>query len=155
MKQQKTPAQQEYDRLVKQVSPRSEVFGALIKAFVVGGLICCLGQGLNDIGEHLLLLDKASELTLTSTALIFLSALLTGLGVYDKLGQFAGAGSIVPITGFANSIVSPAMEFKREGFVLGVGAKMFVVAGPVLVYGIASSVIYGVIYFILQSMGVN
>ena len=139
MKQQKTPAQQEYDRLVKQVSPRSEVFGALIKAFVVGGLICCLGQGLNDIGEHLLLLDKASESTLTSTALIFLSALLTGLGVYDKLGQFAGAGSIVPITGFANSIV----------------AKMFVVAGPVLVYGIASSVIYGVIYFILQSMGVN
>ena len=155
MKQQKTPAQQEYDRLVKQVSPRSEVFGALIKAFVVGGLICCLGQGLNDICEHLLLLDKASESTLTSTALIFLSALLTGLGVYDKLGQFAGAGSIVPITGFANSIVSPAMEFKREGFVLGVGAKMFVVAGPVLVYGIASSVIYGVIYFILQSMGVN
>ena len=155
MKQQKTPAQQEYDRLVKQFSPRSEVFGALIKAFVVGGLICCLGQGLNDIGEHLLLLDKASESTLTSTALIFLSALLTGLGVYDKLGQFAGAGSIVPITGFANSIVSPAMEFKREGFVLGVGAKMFVVAGPVLVYGIASSVIYGVIYFILQSMGVN
>lgn len=155
MKQQKTPAQQEYDRLVKQVSPRSEVFGALIKAFVVGGLICCLGQGLNDISEHLLLLDKASESTLTSTALIFLSALLTGLGVYDKLGQFAGAGSIVPITGFANSIVSPAMEFKREGFVLGVGAKMFVVAGPVLVYGIASSVIYGVIYFILQSMGVN
>ena len=155
MKQQKTPAQQEYDRLVKQVSPRSEVFGALIKAFVVGGLICCLGQGLNDIGEYLLLLDKASESTLTSTALIFLSALLTGLGVYDKLGQFAGAGSIVPITGFANSIVSPAMEFKREGFVLGVGAKMFVVAGPVLVYGIASSVIYGVIYFILQSMGVN
>ena len=155
MKQQKTPAQQEYDRLVKQVSPRSEVFGALIKAFVVGGLICCLGQGLNYIGEHLLLLDTASESTLTSTALIFLSALLTGLGVYDKLGQFAGAGSIVPITGFANSIVSPAMEFKREGFVLGVGAKMFVVAGPVLVYGIASSVIYGVIYFILQSMGVN
>ena len=155
MKQQKTPAQQEYDRLVKQVSPRSEVFGALIKAFVVGGLICCLGQGLNDIGEHLLLLDKTSESTLTSTALIFLSALLTGLGVYDKLGQFAGAGSIVPITGFANSIVSPAMEFKREGFVLGVGAKMFVVAGPVLVYGIASSVIYGVIYFILQSMGGN
>ena len=103
MKQQKTPAQQEYDRLVKQVSPRSEVFGALIKAFVVGGLICCLGQGLNDIGEHLLLLDKASESTLTSTALIFLSALLTGLGVYDKLGQFAGAGSIVPITGFASS----------------------------------------------------
>ena len=153
MKQPKTPAQQEYDRLVRQVSPRSEVFGSLIKAFVVGGLICCLGQGFNDVGEHLLLLDKASEATLTSTALIFLSALLTGLGVYDKLGQFAGAGSIVPITGFANSIVSPAMEFKREGFVLGVGAKMFVVAGPVLVYGIASSVIYGVIYFILQSMG--
>ena len=115
MKQQKTPVQQEYDRLVKQVSPRSEVFGALIKAFVVGGLICCLGQGLNDIGEHLLLLDKASESTLTSTALIFLSALLTGLGVYDKLGQFAGAGSIVPITGFANSIVLARHGIQTRG----------------------------------------
>ena len=145
MKQQKTLAQQEYDRLVKQVSPRSEVFGALIKAFVVGGLICCLGQGLNDIGEHLLLLDKASESTLTSTALIFLSALLTGLGVYDKHGQFAGAGSIVPITGFANSIVAPALEFKREGLIPGTCAKMFTIAGPVIVYGTGASVVYGLL----------
>ena len=149
MKQQKTPAQQEYDRLVKQVSPRSEVFGALIKAFVVGGLICCLGQGLNDIGEHLLLLDKASESTLTSTALIFLSALLTGLGVYDKLGQFAGAGSIVPITGFANSVVSPAIDFKSEGLITGMASKMFVVAGPVIVFGTLASVVYGVILMLL------
>ncbi len=150
LKQKKTPAQQEYDALVKQVSPKSEVPWSLVKAFVVGGLICCLGQAFNDLGEKVFMLDKKGVSAFTSMALIFLSALFTGLGVYDKLGQFAGAGSIVPITGFANSIVSPAMEFKREGFVLGVGAKMFVVAGPVLVYGITASVLYGLIYFIVQ-----
>lgn len=155
MKQNKTPAQLEYDALVKQVSPKSEVPLSLLKAFVVGGLICCLGQAIGDMGSKWLMLDKKSTATLISATLIFLSALLTGFGVYDKLGQFAGAGSIVPITGFANSIVSPAMEFKREGFVLGVGAKMFVVAGPVLVYGITASVIYGVIYAVIQMiMGV-
>lgn len=155
MKQKKTPAQLEYDALVKQVSPKSEVPLSLLKAFVVGGLICCLGQAIGDAGSKWLMLDKKGTATLISATLIFLSALFTGFGVYDKLGQFAGAGSIVPITGFANSIVSPAMEFKREGFVLGVGAKMFVVAGPVLVYGITASVIYGVIYAVIRMfMGV-
>lgn len=150
MKPKMTPAQKEYDALVKQVSPRSKPGWALCKAFVVGGLICCLGQAVGDLGRNVLGLDEKSVSALTSTALIFLSALLTGLGVYDKLGQFAGAGSIVPITGFANSVVSPAMEFKREGYVLGVGARMFTVAGPVLVYGITASVLYGVIIAVMR-----
>mgnify|MGYP002605226538 CR=1 FL=1 len=126
MKQQKTPAQQEYDRLVKQVSPRSEVFGALIKAFVVGGLICCLGQGLRNFAADVLRLDEGSTAAFTSIVLIFLGALLTGLGVYDVLGRFAGAGSIVPITGFSNSVVSPALEFRAdESDIIGLSQKAF------------------------------
>ena len=109
-----------------------------------------VGQAVRDLGAGPLGLDDKAVSAFTSTALIFLSALLTGLGLYDRIGKFAGAGSIVPITGFANSVVSPAMEFKREGYVLGVGAKMFVVAGPVLVYGITASVLYGVIYYAVR-----
>ena len=142
-----------YDRMVKRVSPKSEKPKSLCKAFFVGGLICAIGQGLKDIGVYALGLDLEDASLFCSFCLIFLSALLTGLGVYDKIGKFAGAGSIVPITGFANSIVSPAMEFKREGFVTGVGAKMFQVAGPVLVYGITSSVLAGVLTHILSRLG--
>ena len=148
MKQKMTREQQEYDELVKKVTPNSEVPLALLKAFVVGGIICCIGQMVVDFGMNVWGMEKKDASTLGSITLVFLSALLTGLGVFDKLGKFAGAGTFVPITGFANSIVSPAMEFKREGYVLGVGAKMFTVAGPVLVYGITASVIYGVIYWI-------
>lgn len=144
------PSQKEaYNALVKQHSTPSEKPLHLLRAFFVGGLICAFGQLFHDLGEHLLLLDSETTSLFTSACLIFIAALLTGIGVYDKIGRFAGAGSIVPITGFANSIVSPAMEFKKEGLITGVGAKMFVVAGPVLVYGITASVLVGLIYFFI------
>lgn len=129
-------------------TPKSRVLWQCVKAFVVGGLICCLGQLIADFARSALLLTEVYVSAFTAIVLVFLAALLTGLGVYDKLGHFAGAGSIVPITGFANSIVSPAMEFRREGLVMGVGAKLFTVAGPVLVYGVSISVIIGLVYYI-------
>lgn len=122
----------------------------LLKAFVVGGLICCIGQAVSDLGRTMLHLDEDALSVFTAIVMVFLGATLTGIGLYDKIGKFAGAGSIVPITGFANSIVSPAMEYKREGYIMGVGAKMFTIAGPVLVYGIGSSVIYGILYLIFH-----
>ena len=109
-----------------------------------------IGQGINDFYMKIMSLDKLAASTATSITLIFIGSLLTGLGVYDLIGKRAGAGSIIPITGFANSIVSPAMEFKREGYVLGVGANMFKVAGPVLVYGIGSSILFGLIYYLVK-----
>ena len=134
-----------YRQRVNEKAPKSHVFMQCVNAFWVGGLICCIGQALNLIGSELLWLDSADTSAFTSIVLIFLGAFLTGLGVYDKIGSFAGAGSIVPITGFANSIVAPAMEHKYEGYVLGVGAQLFSIAGPVLVYGITTSVIVGLI----------
>jgi stage V sporulation protein AC len=119
----------------------------LLRAAWVGGVICVTGQAINDIAARWLGLNQQDADTVASIVLVFLGALLTGLGVYDRIGKYAGGGSIVPITGFSNSIVSSAMEFKREGFVTGVGAKMFTIAGPVLVYGIGASVIVGVLYF--------
>ncbi|MDR3050136.1 MAG: SpoVA/SpoVAEb family sporulation membrane protein, partial [Oscillospiraceae bacterium] len=120
---------------------------SLLRAAWVGGVICVTGQAINDIAARWLGLNQQDADTVASIVLVFLGALLTGLGVYDRIGKYAGGGSIVPITGFSNSIVSSAMEFKREGFVTGVGAKMFTIAGPVLVYGIGASVIVGVLYF--------
>ena len=134
-----------YRQRVNEKAPKSHVFMQCVNAFWVGGLICCIGQALNLIGSELLWLDSDDTSAFTSIVLIFLGAFLTGLGVYDKIGSFAGAGSIVPITGFANSIVAPAMEHKYEGYVLGVGAQLFSIAGPVLVYGIPTSVIVGLI----------
>ena len=134
--------------------PKSHTFSSCIKAFLVGGLICVIGQGVSDIGKNLLKLDEKGTAAFTCIVLIFFGALLTGLGIYDVIGKFAGAGSIVPITGFANSMVSPALEYKREGYVLGVGAKLFTIAGPVLVYGISTSVLVVLIYFILNALGV-
>lgn len=134
-----------YRQRVNDKAPKSHVFMQCVNAFWVGGLICCIGQALNQIGSELLWLDSDDTSAFTSIVLIFLGAFLTGLGVYDKIGSFAGAGSIVPITGFANSIVAPAMEHKYEGYVLGVGAQLFSIAGPVLVYGITTSVIVGLI----------
>ena len=119
----------------------------MLRSFWVGGVICVIGQMITDCFANLLLWGAQAASTAASICLIFLSALLTGIGVYDRIGKYAGAGSIVPITGFANSVVSPAMEFRREGLVMGVGAKMFTLAGPVLVYGICSSVIVGLITF--------
>ena len=136
----------EYQELVKKTEPKPNLIKNGIGAFVVGGIICTIGQFfLSYFMQKGLKMQDAS--TITSIIMIFLGAFLSGLGVYDDIGKRAGAGSIVPITGFSNSIVSPAMEFKREGYVFGVGAKMFVIAGPVLVYGITTSVIVGILYY--------
>lgn len=121
----------------------------LLWAFTVGGLICILGQFILTYAKEMGL-SKEDAGCVTSMTLIFLSGLFTGLGLFDKLAKHAGAGTIVPITGFANSIVSPAMEFKNEGFILGVGAKMFVIAGPVIVYGISSSILCGLVYYFFK-----
>ena len=144
--------QQRYAQLVERLSPKSDFAQGLFRAFWVGGVICMIGQGINDIFCLGLKWGAQACATGTSICLIFLSALLTGIGVYDKIGKYAGAGSIVPITGFSNSVVSPAMEFRREGLVMGVGAKLFTLAGPVLVYGICGSVIVGVIALILDKL---
>lgn len=139
----------EYDKLVKSMMPRSPIVKDCSFAFVIGGLICTLGQLL--INSYTALgLDKTDASTAASMTLVALSALLTGLSLYDDIAKYAGAGTLVPITGFANSIAAPAVEFKTEGFILGVGAKMFTIAGPVIVYGVSASVVYGIIYYICQ-----
>lgn len=137
-----------YKDYVERISPKPTYLKNYVYAFIVGGIICCIGQGINDLYTNVANLDKLGAGAATSITLIFIGAFLTGLGVYDLIGKKAGAGSIIPITGFANSIVSPAMEYKREGYVLGVGANLFKIAGPVLVYGIGSSILCGFVYYI-------
>lgn len=140
----------DYDRMTKKASPNTKSWQNIPLAFLIGGLICTLGQGLMEFYlSQGLERDEAS--TWASVSLVFLSALLTGMKVYDNIAKYGGAGTLVPITGFANAVVSPAMEFKSEGFVLGLGAKMFIIAGPVIVYGITASVIYGLILFFMGS----
>ena len=141
-----------YAQLVERFAPRSEMGVGLLRAFWVGGTICAIGLVIMDLYTNWLQLGMQAASTATSITLVFLSALLTGIGVYDRIGKYAGAGSIVPITGFANSVVSPAMEFRREGLVMGVGAKLFTLAGPVLVYGISGSIIVGLIVFFLDML---
>lgn len=140
---------QEYSDLVDSKAEKSHIVKNVIFAFIIGGLICIIGQIIVNISMHYGIEQKDAR-NICSIALIFLGAFLTALNLYSKLGKFAGAGSIVPITGFSNSIVSPAMEFKTEGYILGLGANMFKVAGPVLVYGITSSVIVGFIYWLIK-----
>ncbi len=139
----------EYDALVKQASPNSKSYKNLPMAFLIGGLICTIGELLRQwftaVG-----MDKTEAGAWVSVILVLVTAILTGIGWFDKIAKVAGAGTFVPITGFANSVVSPAIEFKTEGMVLGLGAKMFVIAGPVIVYGTIASVIFGVIYYIIQ-----
>ncbi len=135
----------EYNEYIKSMSPKSPLAADLIKAFIVGGLICCLGEGITMLYTRFAGLDKPDAATATSITLIGLAALLTGLNIYDKIARFAGAGTLVPITGYANSVVSPALEFKSEGFILGTAVKMFTIAGPVITYGLAASVVYGII----------
>ena len=137
----------EYNRLAENLSPKSPKLKDFVCAFLIGGFICALGQMFLEIYNSLGLEEKTVK-TLVPSTLIFIAALLTGLKLFDKIAKHAGAGTLVPITGFANAVVSPAIEFKTEGFVLGVGAKMFTIAGPVIVYGTVASVIYGVIYWI-------
>lgn len=145
----KTYTKQEFNKYVEKKSPKSKVLINTVKAFFVGGFICLLGQFITDLvklkGYGV---DETSNITVL--IMVFLGAFLTGFNIYDEIGRFGGAGSIVPITGFANSIVFPAMEFKTEGYVMGVGAKMFIVAGPVLVYGISAFVIAGIFHYFLK-----
>ena len=143
-------ARERYAALVKRFTPKSDLGRGCLRAFWVGGAICVLGQTLTD-GAHLWLgLPSAAASAFCSIALIFCTALLTGLGVFDRIARYAGAGTVVPITGFANAMVSPAMEFKPEGWVLGTGARLFTIAGPVLVYGVSASVAVGILYYCIR-----
>ena len=141
---------QEYLDYVDQKSPNSPILKNCFNAFWVGGLICSIGQIIFDFCKYKGL-DTTSSSTIVSIILIGIAAFLTGLNIFNKIGKFAGAGSLVPITGFANSIVSPAIEYKSEGYVMGVGGKMFTVAGPVLVFGISASILVGIIYLIFNT----
>lgn len=142
-------SKKEYQKLVEQVSPKSHFARDCFRAFWVGGVICTIGQGILEILKSFGY-SKDESAMLVSIILVFIGAFLTALDIYDSIGKYAGGGSIVPITGFANSIVSPAMEYKREGYIFGVGAKMFTIAGPVIVYGTISSIIVGVIYYFFK-----
>jgi len=137
-----------YLELVSKMTPASNETRSLLNAFLVGGFICCIGQFFRYLFMYLFKLSGDELAMATSIVLIFFGVLLTGLGVYDNIGKHAGGGSIVPITGFANSVASPAMEFAREGYIYGMAAKMFVVAGPIIVYGVSASVLIGLIYYI-------
>ena len=137
----------EYGRLTKKLSPPSAKVKDFLWAYIVGGLICVIGQLLMELYGYFGATEKQIKM-LVPVTLIFIAALLTGLGLFPKIAKRAGAGTLVPITGFANAVVSPAIEFKNEGFILGVGAKMFTIAGPVIVYGTIASVIYGIIYWL-------
>lgn len=139
--------EKEYAQLVQKAAPKSPMGKDCLNAFWIGGLICVLGQILTN-NYSAVGLDKDAAATATSITLVTLSALLTGLSLYDNLAKYGGAGTLVPITGFANAIAAPAVEFKTEGFILGVGAKLFTIAGPVIVYGLSASVVYGFIYWL-------
>jgi len=138
---------QEYGEYIKEMCPNSPMWKDLIGAFLIGGLICTVGQAVMNFWTWTGL-DQEKAGTATSISMVFLGALLTALSLYDNIAKHAGAGTLVPITGFSNAVVSPAMEFKSEGFVLGVAAKMFTIAGPVIVYGVSASVVYGLIHWI-------
>ncbi len=140
-----------YPKFAEGRAPKSPCAKNCIRAFLVGGAICCGAQGLTTLYQYLGM-DKEDAGTLTAVSLVFLAALLTGLGVFDRIAKFAGAGTLVPITGFANAVVSPAIDTKAEGLVLGVGAKIFTVAGPVLLYGTVAGALYGLIYWLMQAI---
>ncbi len=141
---------EKYNEYVEKKSPKTKNWPSLIKAFIVGGIICMIGQGINDfITANFKMLSETDVAAWTLVVIIFITTLLTGIGIFDKIGAFAGAGTIIPITGFANSIASPAIEFKREGFIFGLSAKMFIVAGPVIVNGVFLSAIAGLIHIFI------
>lgn len=139
----------EYSKMTDKASPNSPVLLNCVKAFLFGGAICCFGQLLNYLFGKAGMTEDQFKIA-TPCVIVIITAILTGIGVFDKIARHAGAGTIVPITGFANSVVSPALEFKHEGFVLGTASQMFTIAGPVIVYGVASSVIYGIIIYIFH-----
>ena len=135
-----------YAQLVDRLSPKSKLGQGLLRAFITGGSICALGQIFLDMGLRYLDMTVSTSTTFASMMIVFITAVLTGVGIFDRIGQYGGAGAFVPISGFANAMVSPAMEFRREGLILGLGAKLFTIAGPVLVWGISISVLVGVVY---------
>ncbi len=139
---------EEYKKYADARAEKSPILKNCTAAFFVGGFICFLGQCLTSLWEYLGITDESVRGTLTSCTLIFIAVLLTGIGVFDKIARFAGGGTLVPITGFANAMSSPAIDSRAEGPILGVGAKLFTVAGPVIVYGISAGIVYGIIYFI-------
>ena len=143
--------EKEYDKLVKDMMPKSPIVKDCFNAFWIGGLICTIGQLIMN-GYIALGIDKETAGTAMSMTLVALSALLTGLSLYDNIAKHAGAGTLVPITGFANAVAAPAVEFQTEGFILGVGAKMFTIAGPVVVYGVSASVVYGLAYWLFTNL---
>ena len=138
-----------YKKYVSENAKKSNLLMNITKAFVIGGLVCCIGEALLNLYTRIGIGLETAR-TLESVTLIFLAALLTGLGYFDNIAKHAGAGTLVPITGFANAVVAPAIDSKSEGFIMGVGAKMFVIAGPVIVYGTIASVIYGVVYYFIR-----
>lgn len=146
---QQVMSRDEYKKYVDKMSPNSKIVRNFFRAYLVGGLICVVGQVFINTFKQMGF-DTDIVASLTSIVMVFLGVLFTGLNIYDELGRFAGAGSIVPITGFANSIASPAMEYRSEGYVLGIGARMFLVAGPVLVYGYSSSIIAGILHYLIR-----
>lgn len=150
----KLKSKEEYSKYIDSKVPPSPILLNIFKAFMVGGFICSLGQIIFEICT-LRSIPEDISYTIVSISLIAMSAFLTSINIFNKLGKFAGAGTLVPITGFANSIVSPAIEYKSEGYVMGVGAKMFTVAGPVLVYGISTSIIVGFLYVIFASQSIT
>ena len=145
-------SQDKYSQMTKKASPNSKCFKNIVLAFFIGGAICTLGQAFFFLYGDLCGLAKEETALLTSSTLVLLSAILTGLGIYDNIAKYAGAGTLVPITGFANAMVSSSLEFKTEGMIMGIGAKMFNIAGPVIVYGIVVSAVYGLIYYISTMM---
>lgn len=149
----KEEQQKEYEKYVKEVTPTHNLWLQMFKAFITGGIICCIGQFIlnyaTDMG-----LDKQTAGSWCSLGLVLLSVLLTGLNIFPKIAKWGGAGALVPITGFANSVAAPAIEFKTEGWVYGVGAKIFTIAGPVILYGIFTSAVLGFVYWVLKGMGI-
>ena len=141
-----------YKKYAAARAPKSPVVRDCFRAFLVGGLICTLGQGLTDVYTKLCGMQREDAGTLTAATLVLIAAILTGLGVFDRIAKFAGAGTLVPITGFANAVVSPAIDSKSEGLILGVGAKIFSVAGPVLLYGTLAGTLYGVVYRVVTTV---
>lgn len=146
--------QKEYNSYVESVTPTHNLWLQMLKAFIVGGIICTIGQFIYNVGMDSFMLDKKSASTWCSLILIFLSVVFTATGIYPKITKFGGAGAIVPITGFANSVCAPAVEFKKEGQVFGIGCKIFIIAGPVILYGIFVSWLLGLIYYIFTCIGV-
>lgn len=144
---------QKYNEYVKNMTPKHNWFLNMLKAFLIGGIICTIGQGFSNLYKYWGATEDLAA-AYTTLSLVFLSVLLTGLNIYPKLAKFGGAGTVVPITGFANSVAAPAVEFKKEGQVFGIGCKIFTIAGPVILYGIFSSWVLGIIYYILMQMGV-